>query len=168
MTIARTAAFMASLCFIPAAALAAAPAPVDQAFTAKVSQGGMFEVEAGKLAEKSAQAPDVKDFAVMEVHDHALVGKGLKTAADHEGIKFSSKLNPEFQGKLDHLKGLSGPAFDAAYMDAMADIHAKDGAAFAEEAKASGDTGFKTFAGETHVIVQRHIGAIHAASPPAK
>ncbi len=125
-------------------------------------------MEAGKLAEKAAQAQDVKDFAVMEVHDHMLVGKGLKKAAGHEHIRFSKKLNPEFQGKMDALNGLSGPAFDAAYMDAMADIHAKDGAAFAAEAAASADTGFKTFAGETHVIVERHIGAIHAAPPPAK
>jgi putative membrane protein len=167
MTIARTAALLASFCLVPALA-AAAPAPVDQAFTAKVSQGGMFEVDAGKLAESKAQAQDVKDFAVMEVHDHTLVGDGLKKAADHEGIKFSSKLNPEFQGKLDKLKDLSGPAFDAAYMDEMADLHAKDGAAFAEEAKASADMGYKSFAGETHRIVQRHIGAIHAAPPPGK
>ena len=75
----------------PAVAFAA-PAPTDQAFTAKVSQGGMFEIEAGKLAEKSkAEAQDVKDFAAMEVHDHALVGQGLKTAAGHEGIKVSDQ-----------------------------------------------------------------------------
>ncbi len=53
-------------------------------------------------------------------------------------------------------------------MEAMADIHAKDGAAFAQEATASADMGFKAFAGETHRIVQRHIGAIQAAPPPAK
>jgi putative membrane protein len=172
MTIARTAALLGLIALAPAAALPAAafaaPSPVDQAFTAKVSQGGMFEVEAGKLAENKAQAQDVKDFGVMEVHDHTLVGEGLKKAADHEGIKFSDKLNPEFQGKLDKLKGMSGHAFDVAYMDEMADLHAKDGASFAKEATDSPDMGFKTFAGETHRIVQRHIGAIHAAPPPAK
>jgi putative membrane protein len=146
----------------------AAPSPVDQAFAAKVSQGGMFEVEAGKLAEKFAQAQDVKDFAVMEVHDHTLVGDNLKANADRIGLTFPAKLNSEFQGKLDRLKGLSGHAFDVAYMTEMADLHPKDGAAFAKEATASPDLGFRNFAGETHLIVLRHIGAIHAAPPPAR
>jgi len=42
----------------------------DQAFVAKVSQGGMFEVAASKVAEDKAQAQDVKDQANTEVHDH--------------------------------------------------------------------------------------------------
>jgi putative membrane protein len=152
---------------IPVAAMGA-PSPVDQAFAAKVSQGGMFEVEAGKLAETSAQAQDVKDFAVMEVHDHTLVGDNLKANSDRTGVTFPAKLNPEFQGKLDRLKTLKGHAFDVAYMTDMADLHPKDGAAFAKEATSSPDPGFRHFAGETHLIVLRHIGAIHAAPPPAK
>ena len=111
----------------PIAAMAASS--VDQTFVAKVSQGGMFEVEASKVAEGSATAQDVKDFATAEVHDHTLVGDKLKATASHVGITFPAKLNPEFQSKLDKLKALNGRAFDDAYMTEMADIHAKDGAA---------------------------------------
>ena len=101
----------------------------------------------------------------MEVHDHTGVGDKLKAAAGHGGMSFPGELNPEFSGRLARLKALPGPAFDQAYMSAMADIHAKDGAAFATEAKAGGTPELRAFAAETHRIVLRHIGAIDAVPP---
>src|ERR1700712_3534328 len=65
-------------------AIAAAATSADRTFVAKVSQGGMFEVEAGKLATTKASAVDVSDFATSEVHDHTLVGDKLKAIATSE------------------------------------------------------------------------------------
>ncbi len=148
--------------------IAVAASPADRAFVAKVGQGGMFEVEAGRLAADKAQAIDVRDFAVMEVHDHTGVGDRLKAISAQQGVPVPAKLNAEFQGKLDHLRTLSGPAFDAAYMGEMATLHAEDGAAFAREAQAGGGPDYRAFGLETHLIVARHIGAIHAAAPPVR
>jgi putative membrane protein len=148
------------------ASAATAASPVDVTFVGKVSQGGMFEVEAGQLAERKAVAQDVKDFAVMEVHDHTLVNDKLKAICARQGIPVAARLNPMFQQKLDRLRGVSGPAFDVAYMVAMSDIHAKDGATFGQEATAGATPDFRAFAAESHKIVQRHIGAIHATTPP--
>ena len=150
------------------AAQAASPTPADRAFVAKVSQGGMFEVQAGKLATQKGATEDVRDFAVMEVHDHTLVGDGLKAVSSAEGVSLPARLNAEFQGRLDRLNGLSGPAFDQAYMDEMASLHDKDGAAFAKEGADGGSAGYRAFSLQTHRIVLRHIGAIHAVAPPAK
>ena len=50
-------------------------------------------------------------------------------------------------------------------MEVMAGVHAKDGAAFATEAKTGGSLDLRAFAAETHRIVQRHIGAIDALPP---
>ncbi len=144
---------------------AATPSAADRAFVAKVSQGGMFEVAAGKLAEQKGSTQDIRDFGSMEVHDHTLVGDKLKAICASEGLAVASKANAEFQGKLDRLGTLSGPAFDAAYMKEMDTLHAGDGAAFAKEAADGGSPAFKAFGVETHLIVQRHIGAIHAAPP---
>ena len=153
----------AALGLFAVAASAATPNTADKAFVAKVSQGGMFEVEAGKLAIDKGATQDVRDFAAMEVHDHTLVGDKLKTISSSEGLSFPGVLNVEFQGKLDHLKSLSGEAFDKAYLGEMASLHAADGAAFAKESKAGGSSDYRAFGAETHVIVQRHIGAIKVA-----
>ena len=150
------------------ASFAATATSVDRAVVAKVSVGGMFEVQAGELAESRASAQNVKDFAVMEVHDHTLVGAKLKAIMTAEGIVLPTHLNPQFQGQLDTLKTLSGTAFDAQYMSDMATLHPMDGAAFAKESTDGGSAAFRAFGAETHLIVQRHIGAIQAAPPPAR
>ena len=143
----------------------AAATAADQAFVAKVSQGGMFEVQAGRLAADKGSTQDVRDFGVMEAHDHELVGDKLKTNAGAEKISFASQLNAEFSGKLDHLKALSGPAFDQAYLREMATLHAADGAAFAKVAQTGETAGMRAFGVETHRIVRRHVGAIQAVPP---
>jgi putative membrane protein len=140
----------------------------DQSFVAMVSQGGMFEVKAGEVAADQGSTQDIKDQGATEAHDHKLVGDKLKSIASEAGIQTADSLNAQFQQKLDDLKALSGTAFDAAYLGAMDDIHKKDGAAFAKEAKSGTNPGLRAFAAETHRIVLRHLGELHAIGPEKK
>ncbi|WP_267361599.1 MULTISPECIES: DUF4142 domain-containing protein [unclassified Methylobacterium] len=144
------------------AAQAATMSDEDKTFVAKVSQGGMYEVELGKLAEDKGARQDIKDQGNTEAHDHGLVGDKLKSIATGAGLSFPDTLNAEFQGRLDRMKGLSGAAFDAAYVKDMKAIHDADGAAFAKEAKSGTNSDLKAFAAETHRIVQRHLGELAA------
>ena len=98
----------------------------------------------------------------MEVHDHRCVGDKLKMAAGHAGVTVSSDQNATFSGRLARLKTLAGPAFYKAYMEAAADIHARDGAAFAKEVQAGGSPDLRAFVAGTHRIVLRQVGAIKA------
>jgi putative membrane protein len=138
----------------------------DKMFVAKVSQGGMFEVEASKVANEKASEQDVIDTSVTEVHDHQLVGDKLKTIAGTLGLPFPSELNAEFQARLAKLKALSGKAFDVAYIKEMDAIHDVDVAAFGEESKSGANPALKAFAAETVLIVRRHIGSLHAVPLP--
>lgn len=151
------------MCFLICAVALYAFVPAsdgDKIFVGKVSQGGMYEVAASKLAELKAISPDVKDTANTEVHDHELVGAELKRIAVRSGIPVGATLNAEFQQRLANLKALSGPAFDAAYIADMESIHDKDEKLFAQEA-ADGSENFKTFAHRTDMVVKRHIGSLH-------
>jgi len=107
----------------------------------------------------------VRGQGTTEAHDHQLVGDTLKSIAGEAGIEIGDTLNAQFQKKLDSLRALSGEAFDAAYLRDMEDIHAKDGAAFAKEAKSGGNPKLRAFAAETHRIVERHIGELKAVGP---
>ena len=132
----------------------------DKAFVGKVSQGGAYEVEASKVAWERASSPDVKDLSITEVHDHSLVNRELKRIATLKGIPVAAMLNATFQQRLEKLKSVSGPEFEAAYIADMQEIHAKDEKLFAAEATEGSDA-FKTFAHQTDLIVKRHIGALH-------
>ena len=140
----------------------------DRKFVAMVSQGGMFEVKAGQVAADQGNTQDIKDQGFTEAHDHQLVGDKLKSIATAIGVQFPEMLNSNFQKELDALSALSGTAFDAAYLNDMKDIHAKDGAAFAKESKLGTNPALRAFATETHRIVVRHIGELSATGPKEK
>jgi putative membrane protein len=167
MTFRRFAAISAGLCFLSLAATVAVQATdsvsdADKAFVAKVSQGGMYEVELGKLAETMGTTQGVKDQGNTEAHDHTLVGDKLKSIAQSNSMDFPSGLNAEFQSRLDKMRALPSDKFDAAYVEDMKKIHAGDGAAFAKEAKSGTNPALKSFAAETHSIVEQHIGELDA------
>ena len=149
----------------PSLSAADMASPTDRAFVGKVSQGGMYEVEASKIAEQKATAQNVKDLAIMEVHDHDLVNQELRKIAASEGTDVPPQLNAAFQQRLAQLQSNSGTTFDAVYVNDMAQIHDIDEKLFAREA-VEGSSDFKLFAADTDVIVKRHIGAIHG--PDAK
>ncbi len=141
---------------------AATASETDKTFTGKVSQGGMYEVEASKLAEGEAVAQDVKDLAFTEVHDHDLVNRDLKKIATASGVSVAGTLNSTFQQRLAKLEDFSGADFDRAYITDMQQIHDMDEKLFAQEA-VDGSADYKAFAARTDLIVKRHIGALHGA-----
>jgi len=132
----------------------------DKAFVAKVSQGGMYEVELGRLAETKAVAQDVKDQGNTETHDHQLVGDKLKSIVEPNGMELPQHLNAEFQARFDKISALPTDMFDAAYIADMKKIHKADGAAFAKEANSGSNPDLRAFAAETYLIVQRHLGEL--------
>lgn len=96
MTLARFALVLGGLSFLSLLTAVAVRASdtvsdADRAFVAKVSQGGMYEVELGKLAEVSAAKQDVKDQGNTEMHDHTLVGEKLKSITQANSIEFPSQ-----------------------------------------------------------------------------
>jgi putative membrane protein len=107
-----------------------------------------------------ATAPDVKDLAIWETHDHEGVGARLHAVAASTGVSIAPNLNAEFQARLAKLKAVSAADFDAAYIADMEQIHDNDEKLFAAEAQQGSDA-YKTFAHQTDLIVKRHIGALH-------
>ena len=154
--------FALVLASAPIAHAAGTMSDADKTFVGKVSQGGMYEVELGKVAEKQGAKQDIRDQGNTEAHDHTLVGDKLKGIVTGAGMEFPSKLDETFQARLDKISALSGEAFDKAYLADMKKIHDADGAAFAKEAKDGTNSDLKAFAAETHAIVERHLGEIEA------
>jgi putative membrane protein len=138
--------------------LAATPASqADQAFVAKVSQGGLYEVEAGKVAAMRGTVPAVNDFGVLESHDHEGVNSELKRIAGMTGVSIAPGLNEEFSQRLAKLKAVPAAQFDSYYIADMKQIHNNDEGLFAKEAE-EGSAPYKHFAHRTAVLVEAHLG----------
>ena len=134
----------------------------DRSFMAMVSQGGMYEVAASRVAAEKAARQDITDIGFTEVHDHQLGGAKLRQIASSAGVNLPTALNADFTGRVERLRRRSGKAFDIYYLQEMDAIHQADGAAFAKEASDGANPDLKAFAAETVLIVKRHLGSIHA------
>ncbi len=129
----------------------------DRDFVAKVSQGGAYEVEAGKVAAARGTTPVIKNLGILESHDHEGVGKELKRIAAATGVPIAPGLNAEFTDRLNKLKSTPVDQFDTVYVQDMKQIHNKDEGLFAQEAQA-GTPAYQPFAHATAVLVNAHLG----------
>ena len=105
----------------------------DKQFIETAAQGGMTEVELGKLASEKGTSPDVKKFGSHMVEDHSKANDKLKSIADKKGVAVPEKLDSTHQAMVDKFQHLSGPAFDKAYVRAMVRDHEKTADCFRSE-----------------------------------
>jgi putative membrane protein len=132
----------------------------DRTFIMRAAQGGMTEVELGKVAQQNASAANVKEFGGHMVADHSQANSKLLAIAKEKGVPVSSSLDAKHQATVNDLSKLSGTSFDKAYVDNMVKDHQHDAAAFQKEADTTRDPELKAFASETLQTVKSHLTMI--------
>jgi putative membrane protein len=126
-------------------------------FVTKAAQGGLAEVELGKLASDKASNEQVKQFGQKMVDDHGKANDQLKSLAQTKNIMLPTDLSPKDKALRDRLAKLSGPAFDRAYMRAMVTDHTKDVNEFRMESKSGADPDVKSWASNTLPTLETHL-----------
>ncbi len=129
----------------------------DIEFVLAASQGGMAEVEIGRLAAERARSEEVKRFAQRMVDDHSKGGDQLKSIAQRKSIALPSALTPKDQALRDRLARLNGDAFDRAYMRAMLSDHQKDVSEFRHESRDGRDPDVKAWATGILPTLEDHL-----------
>ncbi len=129
----------------------------DQKFVTKAVQGGMAEVELGRLAADKGTNPDVKQFGQRMVDDHGKANDELKSIASRKNITLPTDLDAKDKALRDRLSKLSGAAFDRAYMQAMLKDHRVDVSEFRTESQAGRDPDVKAWASKTLPTLEEHL-----------
>jgi putative membrane protein len=132
----------------------------DSDFLKKAAEGGMAEVELGKLALQKASSPDVKEFADMMIRDHTKANRELTALAASKGLKLPAGKGLGEDVSAAHLKMLSGKSFDDAYVKNMVEDHKEDVADFQKESESAQDTDVRKFAGKTLPTLKTHLSKI--------
>ncbi len=132
-------------------------ASADTAFAMKAAQGGLAEVQLGKMAAEKGSDPDVKAFGQQMVDDHTKAGDQLKAVAQQENMTLPETLNSKDQAIYDRLSKLSGAAFDKAYIADMVKDHEMDVKEFQKEATHGKDSNIKNFASQTLPVLEGHL-----------
>jgi putative membrane protein len=142
-------------------AILAADSP-DASFYKKAAEGGMAEVELGKLAQDKSATPSVRDFGAMMIKDHSAANDKLKAIADGKNIKLPTSPSVGQMATKTKLEVLSGTTFDKSYIKGMVADHQEDIKEFQKEASTGQDTDAKAYAAATLPTLKAHLKKIQA------
>jgi putative membrane protein len=121
----------------------------DRDFMRAAAEGGMEEVEMGRMAEQQGKSADVKAFGRRMVIDHSKANSELMALASRKGVKL-----PTHAPKKEKMHGDN---FDKQYISDMVKDHEKDLAEFQREASNGSDPDVKAFATKNAKVIQKHL-----------
>jgi len=156
MKTSKTSVFIATLCGLALAASAHADvSKKDQEFISKAAAGGLYEVEAGKLAQAQGKTDRVKSFGAMLEKDHGAANEELKALASSKGALLPSGMPSDKQKRLEKIA--KAKDFDREFIDEVGvDDHKKDIALFEKASKGADDAEIKAFAAKTLPTLKAH------------
>ena len=137
---------------------AAAALPTSD-YVMKAGQSDQFEIQEGQLASTMAKAPAVKNFGMMMVSEHRKTTELLTKAVADTGMTPPPPppLSADQQAQIDQLRGLSGAAFDKAYVEQQLASHHEALMVQANYAKGGSEAKLRAVASSTVPIVQGHL-----------
>jgi putative membrane protein len=128
----------------------------DEQFLTKAAQGGMMEVEVGRLAQEKGSTNEIKEYGRKLEQDHTKANEQLKQLAESKNVPVPSDMGAE-KAAVDKLRGLSGEQFDKAFLKMAVRDHKKDVNEFQKESTRSMDSDVKNFASTTLPTLQEHL-----------
>lgn len=129
----------------------------DKIFLRKAAEGGLAQVELGKLASTRASSPDIKEFGQKVADDHTKLNDSMAEVADAIGMRFPKKLNKTDQAQYDRLNSLSGEAFDKEYLACIVKDHHEDLRAFRFESQTTSDPQLKAAVDKGAKVIHEHL-----------
>ena len=136
------------------------PTPFEKMFIKKAADGGMTEVELGKLAAEKGGSDEVKDFGNQMVKDHSKINDNLKEVAGKMNVKVPSEVSAKHHATIEKMSGMSGAGFDKAYVAAMVMDHEKDIAEFEKADKEVKNPDLKKFIEDALPMMKDHLDKI--------
>lgn len=129
----------------------------DAMFMRKAAAANMAEIQAGRIAlEKSGNA-QVRQLAQRIIDDHTKAGDQLMSIAQRKQVSLPTEPMPMQKQEADHLRSLSGSAFDNAYAQAMVKDHRDAIKLFGMESANGSDPDLKQFASTTLPALKMHL-----------
>lgn len=136
----------------------------DEKFIKEAAEGGMAEVQLGKLAATNASNPQVKQFGQRMVDDHGKANMQLMELAKQKNVTLSSESKGKHASEYDKLSKLTGERFDKEYVHLMVDDHKKDVSEFKKVSTSAKDADVRNFAAQTLPTLEQHLSMIEQLS----
>ncbi|MGN2253241.1 DUF4142 domain-containing protein [Frateuria sp. GZRe12] len=129
----------------------------DAMFMRKAAAANTAEIQAGRIALDKSGNAEVKQLAQRIIDDHTKAGDQLVSIAQRKQVSLPTEPMPTQKQEADHLKSLSGTAFDQAYAQAMVKDHRDAIELFGMESANGSDPDLKQFASTTLPALKMHL-----------
>jgi putative membrane protein len=139
---------------------ALAVSPMDKQFATKAAQGGLFEVKSSQIALAKTHNTRVRNVARRMVKEHSAANAELMTVAQNKKMMLPKETDPKHQAIISKLSGLSGTAFDKAYIASQETAHADTIKLFEKEIALGKDGGYTAFAAKNLPTIEDHTKMI--------
>src|SRR6266853_764245 len=117
-----------------AATIISCSSPDSTKFSFAAAQGGLTEVELGRLAVQRGSNPAVKSFGARMIEDHSRANDEIKSIGAKKSIALPPDIDSDQKATMDKLSKLSGHEFDEEYMSDMVKDHEADAKEFENQA----------------------------------
>lgn len=142
---------------------APAGATTDDGFVTNAAIGGMYEVEAGRIAAQRSGNAAIKMIGQTMVTDHGRAGEELKPIATGADLAVPAALDQRRQGMIDNLRGATDQDFDRVYLQQQEAAHNETAALLEAYGRMGGNAELKAWAAKTLPVVRHHQEMVDAA-----
>ncbi|WP_332815509.1 DUF4142 domain-containing protein [Ramlibacter sp.] len=130
----------------------------DRKFMQEAAEGGLYEVQAAKLASAKASDPEVKKFAEMLVEQHTKSNDELAQLAKAKAVELPATAPRSKRRDVESLGKKQGAEFDREFVQEVGiEAHEKDIKKFQEAGKDVKDPELKAFVTKTLPVLQDHL-----------
>ena len=133
------------------------PSAMDRMFVGKAMQGSMAEVQLAQLTLQKSDNTQVKQFAQQMIDDHTKLNDQMKPVAQQLGVSVPTQVSKKDRKVMANLQGLSGSAYDQAYIKDMVKDHKQDLSEFQAEASSGQDQTVKDAANQGSKVIAQHL-----------
>ncbi|MDB5422305.1 MAG: hypothetical protein JWR59_2252, partial [Brevundimonas sp.] len=131
------------------AVAAPAGATTTEGFVTNAAIGGIYEVEAGRIAAQRSKTSAVKAFAEKMVAEHTAAGDELKPIAAALNVPAPTMLDERHKGLIDNLRGASDQDFDKVYLDQQEAAHNETSSLLENYGRMGSEATLKAWAAKT-------------------
>lgn len=132
---------------------------IDAAFLRTAATYGLDEVTYARLASTRANDAAVRAYAAQVVRERGPIDQQLAALGQSKGIAPPTAMDPQHQVEYHQLEGLSGIAFDHAYIDRQMQMQTMGIQAFQREVDRGADPRLRDFAEKTLPVLQNSLRA---------
>jgi putative membrane protein len=133
-----------------------------------VTLTNMYEVQAGKIAEKKAQSPAVKEFAKTMGTDHPAMTQQMVQLFKASNEKIPTALGPRGKSMIDALNAARPEDFDKLYLQQQQAAQKAELSLLKDYAAGGENAEVKPVAAKAAISVQAHLDKVRALQAAAK